>query len=47
MIAVVAIYSGIKLILAISVMAMSLTLTGLIRGKNNHIDMITLAPARL
>jgi hypothetical protein len=41
MIVVVAIDAGVEVILAISVMAMSLTLKGVSRDKNNPIDAIT------
>jgi hypothetical protein len=47
MIVVVAIDAGIEVIRAISVMAMLLTLAGMSRDKNDHIDTITLARARL
>jgi hypothetical protein len=47
MIDVVAIDAGIGVIRAISVMAMLLTLAGASGDKNDHIDTITLARARL
>jgi hypothetical protein len=47
MIDVVAIDAGIGVIRAIAVMAMLLTLAGVSRDKNDHIDTITLARARL